>query len=183
MGRKPLVVWAGLLALLMSGCDSLPFFGGDQASEPSPTSTAPATPQGSPIAAGSPMAPPTSPRAGASPAGAIGTVPLAPNARPGSPATPSPTAANAPSGLITTTSPEDALLRSQQGRNDPFAPVAVQPLVRGTTGTAGGTGTTAAANLPNNAPLVQRPVPALPQIPPPPQSSLTYFLPLLHHVQ
>ncbi len=170
MGRKPLMVWAGMLALLMSGCDSLPFFGGDQASEPSPTSPTLTTPQGSPIAAGSPMAPP---RAGASPSGAIGAVPLAPNARPASPAQPSPAVANAPSGLITTTSPEDALRRNQQGRNDPFAlPVSIQPLVRGATGTGGAAGATAAANVVANASLVQRPVPSLPQIPAPPRAAL-----------
>ena len=169
MGRKPLVAWAGVLALLMSGCNSLPFFGGDQASTPTPSSTAPTTPQGSPIAAGSPMAPP---RAGASPSGAIGAVPLAPNARPASPAQPSPVVASAPSGLITTTSPEDALRRSQQGRNDPFAlPVSIQPLVQGATGSGGAAGATTAATVPN-APLVQRPVPSLPQIPAPPRAAL-----------
>jgi len=168
MGRKPLVVWAGVLALLMSGCDSLPFFGGDQASEPTPTSAAPITPQGSPIAAGSPMAPP---RAGASPGGAIGAVPLAPNARPGSPAKPSPVVASVPSGLITTTSREDALRQNPPGRNDPFAPVSVQPLVRGATGPGRVAGATTAANVPN-APLVQRPIPSLPQIPAPPRAAL-----------
>lgn len=169
MGRKPLVVWAGVLALLMSGCDSLPFFGGNQASDPTPSAATPTTPQGSPIAAGSPMA---SPRAGASPSGAIGAVPLAPNARPGSLAKPSPVVASAPSGLITTTSPEDALRRSQQGRNDPFAlPVSIQPLVKGATGSGRVAGVATAANVPN-APLVQRPIPSLPQIPAPPRAAL-----------
>lgn len=181
MQRKPLVSLVGMLALLMGGCDflpSLPFFGGNSASSPSPTPVA-ASPKGSPAntpkAAGSPLSPPT---AMASPISAAKAAPQAPKTTGASPAeTPGATqspANIAAAGLLSSSSTDEVLRNNQRGRSDPFALVAVQPLVKAPTGTAqaaAGTGGTvgAAGAVRTNVPAAnQRPIPSLPQIPLPP---------------
>lgn len=183
MQRKPLVSLVGILSLLMGGCDSLPFFGGNSSSSPSPTPVAAssASPKSSPIspprAASSPLSPPT---ATASPVSAAKAVPQAPKTG-ASPATPGATqspANIAAAGLLSSSSTDEVLRNNQRGRSDPFALVAVQPLVKaptgtaqaaaGTPGAAGAAGAGGAAR--NTAPAAanQRPIPSLPQIPLPP---------------
>lgn len=171
MQRKPLVSLMGILALLMGGCDSLPFFGGNSSSSPSPTPVA-ASPKGSPAniprAAGSPASPP---RAVASPLNAAKAAPQAPKTAGASPATPGATqspANIAAAGLLSSSSTDEVLRNNQRGRSDPFALVAVQPLVKAPTGTAqAATGAAGAARTTGTA-TNQRPIPSLPQIPLPP---------------
>lgn len=177
MQRKPLVSLVGILALLMGGCDSLPFFGGNSASSPSPTPVA-ASPKGSPAttprAASSPLSPP---RAVASPVSAAKAAPQAPKTTGASPATPGATqspANIAAAGLLSSSSTDEVLRNNQRGRNDPFALVAVQPLVKAPTGTAqaaagpGGAPGAAGAVRTAGTATNQRPIPSLPQIPLPP---------------
>ncbi len=182
MQRKPLVSLVGILALLMGGCDSIPFFGGNSSSSPSPTSVAAssAAPKSSPIspprAASSPLSPPT---AMASPVNAAKAAPQAPKTTGASPATPGATqspANIAAAGLLSSSSTDEVLRNNQRGRSDPFALVAVQPLVKAPTGTAqaAATGTAGAARTGAAGAAVtgvaanQRPIPSLPQIPLPP---------------
>lgn len=168
MQRKPLVFLGGAIALLMTGCDSLPFFGGDNASTPSPTPVAPASPKGSPVntpkAAGSPLAPPKS---AASPVGASKSNLPTPPKSPGASPSPSPkttqSSAFPATGLIASLPGAEVLRLNQQGRSDPFAVVPVQPVVKEPTGGAQAAAAGAAA---------QRLVPSLPQIPLPPIAAL-----------
>ncbi len=155
------------LGLLASGCDSLPFLGGNQ-SPPSPASPSPVAATPSPVAASpvtpqaisSPVAPP---RANASP----GTVARLAAGSPQPPTFASPVA-QAPSALIQSVPPEELLRRAaQQSRTDPFSVVTTQPVVRAQPGAP----QTAAANplgAVATAVPVSSPVPALPAIPLPP---------------
>ncbi len=178
MQRKPLVSLVGMLALLMGGCDSLPFFGGNSSSSPSPTPVA-ASPKGSPAtpprAVSSPLTPPM---AMASPINAAKAAPQAPKTTGASPAA-TPGATQSPAniaaaGLLSSSSTDEVLRNNQRGRTDPFALVAVQPLVKAPTGTAqaaagpGGAPGAAGAVRTAGTATNQRPIPSLPQIPLPP---------------
>jgi len=162
MQHKSLVSLVGILSILIGGCDfipSLPFFGGNSSSSPSPAPVA-ASPTSSPLAA---------PRAAASPFTTTKAAPQAPKTG-ASPAIPGATqspASIAAAGLLSSSSTDEVLRNNQQGRSDPFAlPASTQPLVKAPTGTAGTAGAAGAAGT--GAATNQRPIPSLPQIPLPP---------------
>jgi len=151
MQRKKLVSLVGSLSVLIGGCDSLPFFGGNNASSPSPTPVAAVTasskssPGNAPNSIASPLSPP---KAGASPIAAAKAAPQAP-------------VNPAATGLITSLPSDERLRQNAVGRNDPFAIPLIQPLVKEPTG---GGSTQGAGAAPTN----QRPIPSLPQVPLPP---------------
>jgi hypothetical protein len=169
MNRKiTLSLIAAGLGLLASGCDSLPFLGGNQ-SPPSPAAPSPVAASPSPVAA-SPATPPAinspvaPPKAVASP----GTVARLAAGSPQPPTFASPVA-QAPSALIQSVPPEELLRRdAQQSRPDPFAVVATQPVVRAQPGAPQAAAAANPLGAVATAVPVSSPVPALPAIPLPP---------------